>query len=205
MQSLNRKGKINDIVAEYGHVIIDECHHVPAFSFESLLKQVKAKYVLGLTATPFRKDGHHPIIIMQCGPIRHHIKSLSPSLNQFGRQVILRKTSFKFDETHDRTSIQNVYAALIKDEQRNDLIFNDILLSLENKRSPLLLTERTYHLEYFADRLKGFAKNIIVLKGGLSAEKLKKLMDKIASISDDEEKIILSTGRYIGKDSIIAN
>jgi len=199
IQSLNRKGEINDIIAEYGHVIIDECHHVPAFSFESLLKQVKAKYVLGLTATPIRKDGHHPIIIMQCGPIRHHIKNLSPSLNQFGRKVILRKTSFKFNETNDHTPIQNIYAALIKDEQRNDLIFNDILLSLENKRSPLLLTERTSHLEYFANRLKGFAKNIIVLKGGLTSKKLKNLMDQIASIPDDEERIILATGRYIGE------
>ena len=199
IQSLNRKGKINDIVAEYGHVIIDECHHVPAFSFESLLKQVKAKYVLGLTATPIRKDGHHPIIIMQCGPIRHHIKNLNPSLYQFGRQVILRKTSFKFDETNDHSPIQTIYAALIKDDQRNNLIFNDVLLALENKRSPLLLTERTSHLEYFAKRLKGFAKNIIVLKGGLSSEKLKNLMDQIASLPDEEERILLATGRYIGE------
>ncbi len=199
MQSLNRKGKINDIVAEYGHVIVDECHHVPAFSFESLLKQTKAKYVLGLTATPIRKDGHHPIIIMQCGPIRYDVKKPSAPLSHFGRQVVIRKTSFKFDETKDPTPLQTIYAALIKDEERNDLIFNDVLLALENKRSPLLLTERKAHLEYFANRLKGFAKNIIVLKGGMRAETVRSLLQQIASVPDDEERIILATGRYIGE------
>ncbi|NIV97120.1 DEAD/DEAH box helicase family protein, partial [candidate division KSB1 bacterium] len=199
IQSLNRKGQINDIVAEYGQVIVDECHHVPAFSFESILKQVRAKYVLGLTATPVRKDGHHPIILMQCGPVRHHIKKLSGSFSQFKRQVIIRKTSFQFDETDEHVPIQAIYAALIEDEQRNDFIFNDVLTSLENKRSPLLLTERTSHLHYFANRLKGFAKNIIVLKGGLSSKKLRTVMDRIASIPHDEERIILATGRYIGE------
>jgi superfamily II DNA or RNA helicase len=74
LQSLSRKGEVNDIVANYGHVIVDECHHIPAFTFEQVVKQAKAKYVLGLTATPIRKDGHHPIIIMQCGPIRVRIR-----------------------------------------------------------------------------------------------------------------------------------
>jgi hypothetical protein len=71
LQSLNRKGGVDDTVGGYGQVIVDECHHLSAFSFEQVLRQVKARYVLGLTATPFRKDGHHPIILMQCGGIRH--------------------------------------------------------------------------------------------------------------------------------------
>jgi superfamily II DNA or RNA helicase len=61
------------LVADYGQVIVDECHHLSAFSFEQVLRQVKAKYVLGLTATPIRKDGHHPIVFMQCGPIRFRV------------------------------------------------------------------------------------------------------------------------------------
>jgi superfamily II DNA or RNA helicase len=70
MQSLVRKGIVHDIVANYGHVIVDECNNVSAFSFERVMKEVKARFVLGLTATPLRRDGHHPIIFMQCGPIR---------------------------------------------------------------------------------------------------------------------------------------
>ena len=73
IQSLGHKGVVKDLVAEYGQIIVDECHHISAFSFEQVLKQAKAKYVIGLTATPVRKDGHHPIIIMQCGPIRFRV------------------------------------------------------------------------------------------------------------------------------------
>jgi superfamily II DNA or RNA helicase len=69
LQGLHRKGEVKDCVAEYGHVIVDECHHLTAFSFEQVMRQVKAKFIVGLTATPVRKDGHHPIIFMQCGPI----------------------------------------------------------------------------------------------------------------------------------------
>jgi hypothetical protein len=71
MQSVSRQGEINPLVENYGHVIVDECHHVGAVSFDAILKQVKAKYVLGLTATPIRRDGQQPIIFMQCGPIRY--------------------------------------------------------------------------------------------------------------------------------------
>lgn len=71
IQSLNHKGKIHSLVTQYGQIIVDECHHISAFSFEQVLKSVRAKYVHGLTATPIRKDGLHPIIYMQCGPIRY--------------------------------------------------------------------------------------------------------------------------------------
>ena len=73
IQSLNRKGAVKDLVSGYGQVIIDECHHMSAFSFEQVLKEAKAGYVVGLTATPVRKDGHHPIIVMQCGHIRFRV------------------------------------------------------------------------------------------------------------------------------------
>lgn len=70
LQSLFRNGEVDEVIHNYGQVIVDECHHISAFSFEQVLKQVKARYILGLTATPIRKDGHHPIIFMQCGPIK---------------------------------------------------------------------------------------------------------------------------------------
>ncbi len=75
IQSLYRKEEVKDFVAEYGQVIVDECHHISAFTFEQVMRQVKAKYVVGLTATPTRKDGHHPIIYMQCGPVRFHMSA----------------------------------------------------------------------------------------------------------------------------------
>jgi len=210
IQSLNRKGEVKDLVGDYGHVIVDECHHVSAFSFEQVLKQVKARFVLGLTATPVRKDGHHPIIMMQCGPIRYQVKARGQAkARPFAHKVIPRKTSFRMDPMADFISdkqgrsatpaIQNIYASLVVHEGRNNLIFDDLLKVLEEHRSPLVLTERTEHLDLLADRLKGFARNVIVLRGGMGKKQRQAVYDRIAVIPDDEERVILATGRYIGE------
>jgi len=199
IQSLNHKGVVKDIVAEYGQVIVDECHHVSAFSFEQVLRQVKAKYVIGLTATPVRKDGHHPIIIMQCGPIRSRVDARRQAHERpFEHVVIPRHTSFRIHEGVE-DGIQPIYAAMMRDKQRNDLIFDDLLNALEEGCSPLLLTERTEHIDEFAERLKGFAKNVIVLKGGTEKRERKALTEQIASIPDGEERVLIATGRYIGE------
>ena len=199
IQSLNRRGVVKDLVAEYGQVIVDECHHGSAFSFEQVLRQMKAKYVLGLTATPIRKDGHHPIIIMQCGPIRFRGDARRQANERpFEHLVISRYTDFSMPGGAEE-GIQPVYAAIIRDKQRNDLIFDDLLSALEKGCSPLLLTERTEHVDEFAARLRNFARNVIVLKGGAGKKERKALTEQIASIPDGEERVLIATGRYIGE------
>ena len=199
IQSLGYKGVVKDLVAEYGQIIVDECHHISAFSFEQVLKQAKAKYVIGLTATPVRKDGHHPIIIMQCGPIRFRVDAKRQARERpFEHIVIPRHTSFRAPET-EADGIQAVYASMMRDKQRNDLIFDDLLSALEDGCSPLLLTERTEHVDEFAERLKGFAKNVIVLKGGAGKKQRKALAEQMAFIPDEEERVLIATGRYIGE------
>jgi superfamily II DNA or RNA helicase len=200
LQSLNRKGEVKDMVAGYGQIIVDECHHIPAFTFEQVLKQVKAKYIVGLTATPIRKDGHHPIIIMQCGPIRFRESAKKQAAARpFEHVVITRHTNFRMAPESTDLKIQDIYAGLILDKNRNELIFNDLLKALEMGRSPLLLTERVEHLEQFAEQLKGVAQNIIVLKGGMGSKQRKEMADQIKAVPDSKERVILSTGRYIGE------
>jgi superfamily II DNA or RNA helicase len=200
LQSLNRKGVVKDLVANYGQVFVDECHHIPAFSFEQVLKKCKARYVWGLTATPIRKDGHHPVIIMQCGPIRFKGNPQKESATQpFEHVVIPKETTFKFPEVVKETTIQEIYGALIMDQNRNDLIFDDLLSALEAGRSPLLLTERKEHLTHLASRLEGFARNVIVLRGGLGKKQRKQIEEQMKAIPDGEERIILATGRYSGE------
>lgn len=200
MQTLHREGEVKPVVTEYGHVIIDECHHVSAFSFEQVLKQVKAKYILGLTATPFRKDRHHPIITMQCGPIRFKATAKQQTeLNKFEHVVIPRYTAFRLPETNQKMAIQEIYGSIVQDQKRNDMIFDDLLKALVAKRSPLVLTERTEHLDYLEERLKGFAKNVIVLRGGMGKKHRLELQEKMASLPNSEERVILATGRYIGE------
>jgi len=200
IQSLNRKGEVKDMVAGYGQIIVDECHHIPAFTFEQVLKQVKAKYIAGLTATPIRKDGHHPIILMQCGPIRFRESPKKQAATRpFEHVVITRHTNFRMTSESADVKIQDIYAALVLDKDRNELIFNDLLKALEMGRSPLLLTERVEHLEQFAEKLRGFAQNIIVLRGGMGSKQRKAMADQIKAVPDSKERVILSTGRYIGE------
>lgn len=199
IQSLSRKGVVRDLVADYGQVIVDECHHVSAFSFERVLRQSKARFVYGLTATPVRKDGHHPIILMQCGPIRYRVDARAQAAARpFEHEVIARRTEFALSEPGDR-GIHEIYAALAADEARNDLIFDDLLMVLEAGGSPILLTERTSHLEYFAKRLGDFARNVIVMRGGMGARQRRDLAERLAGIPDGEERVIIATGRYIGE------
>jgi superfamily II DNA or RNA helicase len=200
LQGLNRKGQVKELVAEYGHVIVDECHHVPAFSFEQVLKRVRARYVLGLTATPIRKDGHHPIIVMQCGPIRfRESPGRAATARPFQHLVIPRETSFRMPWGGVRPEINRVYAAIASDARRNEMILEDLLKALEDGRSPLVLTERTDHLDHLAQRLTGFASNVLVLKGGMGKRQRAEVAEAIKRIPDSEERVILATGRYIGE------
>lgn len=200
IQSLIRKGEVKDMVAEYGQIIVDECHHIPAFTFEQVLKQVKARYIVGLTATPVRKDGHHPIIMMQCGPIRYRESAKKQTATSpFEHAVLSRFTDFRLPAELTDPKIQDIYSALVKDRHRNEIIFDDLLKALEMGRSPLLLTERTEHLEWFAEHLKGFAQNIIILRGGMGSKQRKALADQIKAVPDSKERVIIATGRYIGE------
>ncbi len=199
LQSLVRKGVVKDIISEYSQVIVDECHHIPAFSFEQVLKRARARFVLGLTATPIRKDGHQPILMMQCGPVRYKGQAKkSVQDDPFEHVVLPRLTEFNIPPNKDLT-IQEIYNAMLFDQARNDLIFDDLLTALEAGRSPLLLTERTEHLDLLAGRLKNFARNMIILKGGMGKKQRTAINDQMKAIPDREERLILATGRYIGE------
>jgi len=200
LQSLFQNKQVSDFVAEYGQVIVDECHHLPAFTFEQVLRQAKARYVLGLTATPYRRDGHQPIILMQCGPLRYEIRS-----NELNSQaalhhiLICRNTNFTPPATENKLSIQEIYSALMADKARNKLILDDILKSIEEGRSPILLTERREHLEYFSSQLTQVVKNVIVLKGGMGIKQRRTIAEQLSSIPESEKRVLLATGRYIGE------
>lgn len=203
IQSLSKKGVVDDIVGEYGHIIVDECHHISAPSFEIVARQCKARYVTGLSATVVRKDGHHPIIYMNCGPIRYKVDPRKQAASRpFTHKVITRKTAYNLPATlagSDSLKPNDFYAALYADESRNRMIVDDILQSLEEKRSPLVLTERREHLETLTTLLSPHAKNILVFKGGMGKKQRQALEEKLQSIPDHEERIIIATGRYLGE------
>ncbi len=199
IQSLIRKGEVKDLVAEYGQVIVDECHHVSAFSFERVLRKVKAKYVVGLTATPVRKDGHHPIILMQCGPIRFNVSSKKQAAESaYQYEVIPRLTEFTVPAEWNGIGIQEIYTALVNDERRTDLVVADVVGAIEDGRFPLLLTERTDHLQLLLEKLARRVPNVFVMKGGMGKKQRDAVAAEIGAVPEEQQRVILATGRYIG-------
>ncbi len=203
IQSLHAKGVVNDLVGEYGHLVIDECHHISARSFELVARQSNAKYITGLSATVTRKDGHHPIIFMQCGPVRFRVDPRQQAAKRpFQHRVIVRRTDFRLDETYlegTRPSIQEIYKSLSTDKARNTQIIEDVLGAIEAGQSPLILTERRDHLKVLADLLQPYIQNIIVLKGGMGRKQQRILQDQLSNVPEDDPRVILSTGRYLGE------
>lgn len=200
IQSLTRLGQVEDRVASYGQVIVDECHHIPAVSFERVLSEVKARYVVGLTATLQRRDGHHPITEMQLGPVRVAIDPKSHAAHRpFEHRLITRETAFRTYGKADQAGIQGIYAALASDDTRNSLIMGDLMRALDEGRSPILLTERRDHLEYFAERLRSTTRRFTVLHGGMGVKERRELAARVAERPEGDGHVVLATGRYIGE------
>ncbi len=200
IQSLSKKDSVDDLVARYGQVIVDECHHLPAASYERVLSEVKARYVVGLTATPHRRDGHHPIVYMQLGPVRLKVDAKGEAAQRpFEHRLIVRETDFDTPPQAAEISIQKLYGLLAVDEQRNEKIIDDVLLAMEEGRSPILLTERKRHLEFLYERLKYFVRHIVILRGGRSAKEQRAVREQLDSIPDTEERLLLATGKFIGE------
>jgi superfamily II DNA or RNA helicase len=170
--------------------------------FEAIARAAKARYVLGLSATVTRKDGHHPIIFMQCGPVRHRVDARKQAAARpFDHKVVFRRTAFRLprNSPDEKPAIQELYARLTHDQVRNDLIFDDILSALEAGRSPVVITERKDHLDMLADRLSKFAKNVVVLRGGMGARGTQAAADALQAIASYEERVLVATGRYLGE------
>lgn len=198
IQSLHRNGETKDLVAEYGHIVVDECHHLSAVTFEQVMRQVKAKYVVGLTATPVRKDGHHPIIYMQCGPIRFNLPVRSQvESSPFEHLVKPQPTDVTWTREQAPT-IQELYALLTVNADRNSQIISDVVKAIARGRSPLVLSGRTDHVEWLAARLRERVEHVFMLKGGMGAKQRAAVAEGFAA-TENLPRVIVATGSYIGE------
>lgn len=199
MQSLfeGEEKTVKSFVAGYGMVIVDECHHVAAFTFESVLKAVEAKYVYGLSATPVRKDGHHPIIFMQCGPVRYLVDAKSQAEKRtFSHFVIPRFTRMRLPAAN---GIQDMYAGVVENENRNELLVTDTLNLIQEGRTPILLTERKEHAALLASRLSDKVKNVFLLIGSDKQKEKREKLNALQNVPDDEDVVVVATGKYVGE------
>ena len=199
MQSLfeGEEKTVKSFVAEYGMVIVDECHHVAAFTFERVLKAVEAKYVYGLSATPMRKDGHHPIIFMQCGPVRYLVDAKSQAEKRtFSHFVVPRFTRMRLPAAN---GIQDMYAGVVGNENRNELLVKDTLNLIQEGRTPILLTERKAHAVLLAGRLSDKVRNVFLLIGSERQKDKREKLTALQNVPDDENVVVVATGKYIGE------
>ena len=203
VQSLVRCEVVDDRVGTYGHLVVDECHHMSARSFELVARRAKARFVTGLSATITRKDGHHPIVFMQCGPIRYRVNARQQAAARpFVHHVMVRPTGFRSLESPDenvRFEFQRLYEALAADTTRNQLIQADVLAAVQEGRSPLVLTERTEHLQQLARLLSPHIPHVITLQGGMGAKALRTMTERLASIPEKESRVLVATGKFIGE------
>jgi len=202
MQSIVKKDKVEDWVGEYGQIIVDECHHISAASFERIIRKCPAYYRMGLSATVVRKDGQHPIVLMNLGEVRYsNTRSSEPV---FAQKIFPRFTDFTLpdgQETNEssRLAIQDILHDLYLNENRNKMIIQDILDAHCEGRECLVLSERLEHLEILRDALKEYISSLFVLKGGLGKKQIKAIMEAIQNNPSHEHKVILATGKYLGE------
>ena len=199
IQSCLDEDGVKPFVQDYEMVIVDECHHVSSITFEQVLMSIKAHTIYGLTATPIRKDGHQPIIFMQCGPIRFTTDAKSQIAKQsFDRFLIPRFTSYN-SILEDRLSIATLYKNLSEDEIRNNLIVEDTCKAVNTGRTPIILTNRTAHVSVLAEKLKATIKNVISLTGTGTTKEKREAMQRLQTIPDSEQLVIVATGKYVGE------
>ena len=196
MQSVSRQGEVNPLVESYGQVIVDECHHVGAVSFDAILKRTKAKYVLGLTATPIRRDGQQPIIFMQCGPIRY--KAAKPAGAHHDMEVLPRSRFTRID-LPTNAGIQDVFRHLANDRARTEAIAAEVRDAARQGRKVLVLTERTEHLDAIKSTLDGLQPLPFVLHGRMSRKQREALVADLDALAPDAPRVILSTGKLVGE------
>jgi superfamily II DNA or RNA helicase len=194
---INKKDNtVSSLVREYGQVIIDECHHISAPRYEMLLNEVSARYVVGLTATPDRQDGHQKIMFMVAGPVRHKVRADHSS--KFIQRVIVRERHESpptdIYQSSGRPHIASVYRWLSQSPARNQDIVQDVASCVRSQANCLLLTERREHAERLAIMLDAESISSVVLRGGMRVRER-----RAAEARLHDAQVIVATGKYIGE------
>ncbi len=199
LQSCIKDNEVKPFVREYGMVIVDECHHAPAVHFERVLREVNARYVYGLTATPIRKDGHQPIIFMQCGEIRYTSDPKAQSAQQFFRRLLIPRFTSHRNLNADGSNYAQILEDLAENESRNKLILDDVAANLAEGRTPIILTARTAHVDILTKQCRKISPNVIRLVGNDSAKAKREVMSRLNGIPANEPLIVVATGKYVGE------
>jgi superfamily II DNA or RNA helicase len=198
IQSLARREDIEVLTRPYGVVIVDECHHVPAVSFERCVRQISARRWLGLTATPYRRDGLQALITMYCGPVRSLIKTAAGE-GDGGLPLELHVHKTKLSIGDDVHHIQDVFRALVESVERTVGICDDVVEAAVAGRNCLVLTKWTEHLGMLVEELRRREIGPLVLQGGMGKKARTKTLDELAARSAGGGVVLVATGSFLGE------
>lgn len=202
IKSIWNNGDVSDITKNYGMIIIDECHHTAAYTFEQAINTGNSKYIYGISATPERENGHTPIIKMQCGDIRYKVDALkfNKQLN-IPMKVMVKHSHLSFvDSKIDNYELNEINDFIAKDILRSEKIIRDINDEYNNGKNILVLTERLEHMDYIYEKLNKFTNNVFKYHGGIGKKILKNYDDLTNKLNENNvNKIIVATGSYMGE------
>jgi len=207
VQSLARRDDLAELTAGYGFVVVDECHHVPAVTFERVVRQIAAPAWLGLTATPYRRDGLEGLITMYCGPIRHRMGERTGEDTGFVRALAVHPTDHVTTPAEGEgegasaagPSIQSVFRGLVEDEARTRLIVADIAAAARVGRNCLVLSQWTEHLARLNVQLEGLGLEPDVLKAAVGKKARRLITDRLATARSGDGVVLLATGSFLGE------
>lgn len=198
--SLGRNDEIHPMVRQYGMVIVDECHHVAAYTHENVLRAVTARYVYGMSATAKRMDGQAKKIFMQLGPIRHRYTAKERAEKQgIGHFVYPRFTRLVDVEGSGDRHISEYFDMVIKSEMRNLQIVSDTVECVKKGRTPVVMTKYREHAQLLYELLKDAAEHVFLLQGGGGLKSRAAIREQMLNVPREESMIVVAIGQYIGE------
>lgn len=196
VQSLARRDDLAELASAYGLVVVDECHHVPAVTFERVVREIPARRWVGLTATPYRRDGLQELMTMQCGPVRHRITT-QPGAALRSLDLIVHETDR--GPADEGLHIQAVFRELVEDDSRTKAISDDIVDAIGRGRNCLVLTRWTEHLGRIVDQLSQQGVEPLVLHGGLGKKARTAITDRLAEPTPNGGLLLAATASLLGE------
>ena len=200
--SLCKKGMYHKMMNEYGLVLIDECHHSASETIANVLKEVKAKYVYGVTATPKRGDGLEKINYMLIGPIRYSYTAKEKAKEQGIQHLVYPRFTMTVpprgvitDKMHPNEAYEIIHNNDVRDEQ----IIEDVKNCVAAGRTPVVLSRYKDHSEKFYERLKSYADHVFLMTGNNSKKEHRKILEQMHQVDKNESLILIATGSLVGE------
>lgn len=210
LPTLARKKDVAALCAGYGQVLVDECHHIPAAAFTHVMNQIPATYWLGLTATPYRRDGLEELIFHQLGTETHEFTALLPGqLPQDSAQVPapalqlhLHETAYDYAgaaEAGDPGGLHAIYTDLMADPGRLAQVVDDVAKAYADGAKSLVLSTWKRHLDLLADGLRERGIDPVILTGALKGKERAAAVAEIEATATASPIVVLGTGSLIGE------